>query len=117
MKARVPGMQKGGGNMNAMLKQAQQMQEDMANLQADLDEREFTASSGGGMIEVTVNGKHEIKALKINPEAVDAEDVEMLEDLITVAVNEAITNATKTAESEMGSITSGLNIPGMPGMF
>lgn len=117
MKARVPGMQKGGGNMNAMLKQAQQMQEDMANLQADLDEREFTASSGGGMIEVTVNGKHEIKTLKINPEAVDAEDVEMLEDLITVAVNEAITNATKTAESEMGSITSGLNIPGMPGMF
>ena len=117
MKARVPGMQKGGGNMNAMLKQAQQMQADMAALQADLDEREFTATSGGGLIEVTVNGKHEIKALKISPDAVDPDDVEMLEDLITVAVNEAISNASKTAESEMGSITSGLNIPGMPGMF
>lgn len=117
MKARVPGMQKGGGNMNAMLKQAQQMQADMAALQADLDEREFTATSGGGLIEVTVNGKHEIKAIKISPDAVDPDDVEMLEDLVTVAVNEAISNATKTAESEMGSITSGLNIPGMPGMF
>ena len=117
MKARVPGMQKGGGNMNAMLKQAQQMQADMAALQADLDEREFTATSGGGMIEVTVNGKHEIKAIKISPDAVDPDDVEMLEDLVTVAVNEAISNATKTAESEMGSITAGLNIPGMPGMF
>lgn len=117
MKARVPGMQKGGGNMNAMLKQAQQMQADMAALQADLDEREFTATSGGGMIEITVNGKHEIKAIKISPEAVDPDDIEMLEDLVTVAVNEAISNATKTAESEMGSITAGLNIPGMPGMF
>ena len=117
MKARVPGMQKGGGNMNAMLKQAQQMQADMAALQADLDAREFTATSGGGLIEVTVNGKHEIKAIKISPDAVDPDDVEMLEDLVTVAVNEAISNATKTAESEMGSITSGLNIPGMPGMF
>ncbi len=117
MKARVPGMQKGGGNMNAMLQKAQQMQADMAALQADLDEREFTATSGGGMIEVTVNGKHEIKAIKISPDAVDPDDVEMLEDLVTVAVNEAISNATKTAESEMGSITAGLNIPGMPGMF
>ena len=89
----------------------------MAALQADLDEREFTATSGGGMIEVTVNGKHEIKAIKISPDAVDPDDVEMLEDLVTVAVNEAISNATKTAESEMGSITAGLNIPGMPGMF
>ena len=117
MKARVPGMTKGGGNMNAMLLKAQKMQEDMANLQQELDEREYTATSGGGIIEVTVNGKHEIKSLKISPDAVDPDDIEMLEDLITVAVNEAISNATKTAESEMGEITSGLNIPGMPGMF
>ncbi len=117
MKARVPGMTKGGNNMNAMLKKAQQMQQDMADLQADLDEREFTATAGGGMIEVTVNGKHEIKKLTINPDAVDPEDVEMLEDLITVAVNEAVRNATETAESEMGGITAGLNIPGMSGMF
>jgi DNA-binding YbaB/EbfC family protein len=100
-----------------MLKQVQQMQEDMANLQADLDEREYTATAGGGMISVTVNGKHEIKELKINPDAIDPEEPEMLEDLITVAINEAIANATKTSEDEMGALTGGLNIPGMPGLF
>ena len=93
------------------------MQDDMANLQADLDEREYTATSGGGMISVTVNGKHEIKELKINPDAIDPEEPEMLEDLITVAINEAIATATKTSEEEMGAITGGLNIPGMSGLF
>ncbi len=117
MKARVPGMTKGGGNMNAMLQKAQQMQQDMADKQAELDEREFTATSGGGLIEVTVNGKHEIKLLKINPDAVDPDDVEMLEDLITVAVNEAVSTAVKTSEEELGAITAGLNIPGMGGLF
>ncbi len=111
MKVRIPNS--GGGNMNQMLKQAQQMQEDMAVLQADLETREYTATSGGGLIEVTVDGKHLIKSLKINPDAVDPEEPEMLEDLITVAVNEAIENATKTAENEMGAITGGLNIPGL----
>lgn len=111
MKVRLPN--NGGGNMNQMLKQAQKMQEDMANLQADLEQREYTATSGGGMIEVTVDGKHLIKNIKINPDAVDADDVEMLEDLITVAVNEAISNAIKTSEEEMGAITSGLNMPGL----
>ena len=111
MKVRLPNS--GGGNMNQMLKQAQKMQEDMANLQADLEQREYTATSGGGMIEVTVDGKHLIKTIKINPDAVDKDDTEMLEDLITVAVNEAISNAIKTSEEEMGSITSGLNIPGL----
>lgn len=99
--------------MNQMLKQAQKMQEDMATLQEDLEQREYTATSGGGMIEVTVDGKHLIKSIKINPDAVDPEDTEMLEDLITVAVNEAIGNASKTAEEEMGAITGGLNLPGM----
>ena len=113
MKVRLPS----GPSRNDMLKQVQQMQEDMANLQADLDEREYTATSGGGMISVTVNGKHEIKELKINPDAIDPEEPEMLEDLITVAVNEAIATATKTSEDEMGAITGGLNIPGMPGLF
>ncbi|MBR6509552.1 MAG: YbaB/EbfC family nucleoid-associated protein [Clostridia bacterium] len=112
MKVRIPNSG-GPGNMNQMLKQAQKMQEDMANLQADLEEREYTATSGGGMIEVTVDGKHLIKNIKINPDAVDPEDPEMLEDLITVAVNEAITNAIKTSEEEMGAITGGLNIPGL----
>lgn len=111
MKVRLPS----GPSRNDMLKQVQQMQDDMANLQADLDEREYTATSGGGMISVTVNGKHEIKELKINPDAIDPEEPEMLEDLITVAINEAIVTATKTSEEEMGALTGGLNIPGMPG--
>lgn len=112
MKVRIPNSG-GPGNMNQMLKQAQKMQEDMTNLQADLEQREYTATSGGGMIEVTVDGKHLIKSIKINPDAIDPDDSEMLEDLITVAVNEAITNAIKTAEEEMGAITGGLNMPGL----
>ena len=112
MKVRIPNSG-GPGNMNQMLKQAQKMQEDMATLQEDLENREYTATSGGGMIEVTVDGKHNIKKLTINPDAVDPDDVEMLEDLITVAVNEALGNAAKTAEEEMGAITGGLNMPGL----
>ena len=111
MKVRRPNS--GGGNMNQMLQKAQKMQEDMAALQEDLENREYSATSGGGLIEVTVDGKHLIKSLKIKPEAVDSDDAEMLEDLITVAVNEAIQNAAKTAENEMGAITGGLNIPGL----
>ena len=112
MKVRIPNSG-GAGNMNQMLKQAQKMQEDMANLQADLEQREYTAVSGGGMVEVTVDGKHLIKSIKINPDAIDPDDSEMLEDLITVAVNEAISNAIKTSEEEMGAITGGLNMPGL----
>lgn len=112
MKVRIPNSG-GPGNMNQMLKQAQKMQEDMANLQEDLEQREYTATSGGGMIEVTVDGKHLIKSIKINPDAVDPDDAEMLEDLITVAVNEAISKAIKTSEEEMGAITGGMNLPGL----
>lgn len=112
MKVRIPNSG-GPGNMNQMLKQAQKMQEDMANLQEDLEQREYTATSGGGIVSVTVDGKHLIKSIKISPDAIDPEDPEMLEDLITVAVNEAVSNAAKTAEDEMGAITGGLNIPGM----
>ena len=112
MKVRIPNSG-GTGNMNQMLKQAQKMQEDMTNLQADLEQREYSATSGGGMVEVTVDGKHLIKSIKINPDAIDPDDSEMLEDLVTVAVNEAITNAIKTAEEEMGAITGGLNMPGL----
>ncbi len=111
MKCRIPNS--GGSNMNAMLKQAQKMQEDMANLQVDLENREYSATSGGGLVSVTVDGKHLIKSIKINPDAVDPDDSEMLEDLVTVAVNEAISNAIKTAEEEMGAITGGLNMPGL----
>ena len=114
MKVRIPNQ---GPSRTDMLKQVQKMQEDMANLQEDLDAREYTATAGGGMISVTVNGKHEITELKINPDAIDPEEPEMLEDLITVAINEASATATKTSEEEMGAITGGLNIPGMPGLF
>lgn len=112
MKVRIPNSG-GPGNMNQMLKQAQKMQEDMTNLQADLEQREYTATSGGGMVEVTVDGKHLVKSIKINPDIIDPEDSEMLEDLVTVAINEAISNAIKTAEEEMGAITGGLNMPGL----
>ena len=112
MKVRIPNSG-GPSNMNQMIKQAQKMQEDMATLPEDLEAREYTATSGGGMIEVTVDGKHLIKSIKISPDAVDPDDVEMLEDLITVAVNEAIGNAAKNAEEEMGAITGGLNMPGL----
>lgn len=112
MKVRIPNSG-GPGNMNQMLKQAQKMQEDMAALQADLEQREYTAVSGGGMVEVTVDGKHHVKSVKISPEAVDPDDAEMLEDLITVAVNEAIGNAIKDSETEMSAVTGGLNLPGM----
>lgn len=112
MKVRLPGSG-GAGNMQQMLKQAQKMQQDMAALQEDIEQREFTAVSGGGAVSVTVDGKHTVKEIKIKPEIVDPDDVEMLEDLITVAVNEAIANAVKTSEDEMGVITGGLNMPGL----
>ena len=85
----------------------------MAALQEELDAREYTATAGGNMVEVTVTGKHEVKAIKIKPEVVDPEDVEMLEDLLIAAVNEAIRNATENASEEMGKITGGLNMPGL----
>ena len=113
MKARIPGGHGGGQNMNAMLKQAQKMQEDMAALQADIEQREFTAVAGGGIVEVAMNGRHELTKIKIDPEAVDPDDVEMLEDYITIAVNEVVKNIADTQEKEIGSITGGLNIPGL----
>ena len=112
MKVRIPNSG-GPSNMNAMIKQAQKMQEDMANLQADLEEREYTGTAGGNGVTVIIDGKHKIKKLTINPEIIDPDDCEMLEDLITVAINSAIEQAMKTAEEEMGAITGGLNIPGM----
>ncbi len=118
MKVRIPN-QNGGMSQQQMLKRVQQMQEDMANLQEDLDAREYTATAGGDMVSVTVTGKHEVVSVKIKPEALEEceGDPEMLEDFITIAVNEAISKAIKTSEEEMGAITSGLSIPGMPGMF
>ena len=115
MKARLPSgySNKGGGNMQDMLRKAQKMQEQMAELQSDLDERQYSASSGGGAVTATVDGKHIVKSLEIKPDVVDPEDVEMLSDLVMAAVNEAIRQAVETSESEMGKISGGLNMPGM----
>ena len=99
--------------MQSMIRQAQKMQEDMAALQAELDEREYTAAAGGGAVTATVNGKHKVTALTIKPEVVDPEDVEMLEDMIVVAVNEAIGNATDASAQRMNSIMGGVKIPGL----
>ena len=118
MKVRIPN-QNGGMNQQQMLRKVQQMQEDMANLQADLDEREYSAEAGGGLVSVTVTGKHEVKSINIKPEALEEceGDPEMLEDFLMIALNEAISTAVSTSENEMNAITSGLNIPGLPGMF
>ena len=114
MKARIPkGMGGGPQNMQAMLKQAQKMQEDIEAKRLELEEKEYVVTSGGGMVEVTVTGKHEIKAIGINPEVVDPEDVEMLEDMLVAALNEVTRQIDEEAERELNSVTGGLNIPGL----
>ncbi len=116
MKARLPqGMGGGPGNMNQMIRQAQKMQEEMARVQEELDVKEYSATSGGGMVEAVVTGKKQLQAVKIKPEAVDPEDVEMLEDMVVAAVNEALRAASEDYEARMGKITG--SMPGMPGMF
>ncbi len=114
MKVRLPqGMGGGPQNMQSMLKQAQKMQEDMANLQAELEEREYEVAAGGGVVNVKINGKKEILSVKIDPEVVDPDDVETLEDLVVAAVNEAIKKVEATSSDEMQKITGGMSIPGM----
>ena len=103
----------GGGNMNAMLKQAQKMQEDITKKQAEIDEMEFTASVGGGAVEVVMSGKKELKAITIKPEVVDPEDVEMLQDMVCAAVNEALRGIQELSNQRMSSVTGGMNIPGL----
>ncbi len=118
MKARLPqGVGGGPGNLQSMMKQAQKMQEDMANLQADLESREYEATVGGGAVTARVDGKHTVLSLTIKPEVIDPEDAEMLADLITAAVNEAIRKAIAESEAEMSKLTGGMSMPGMPGMF
>ena len=104
----MPGM--GGINMN-MIKQAQKMQQDMARMQAELEEKEYTAQAGGGMVEAVVTGKRVVKSIKVDPEAVDPDDVEMLQDLIVAAVNEALRAAENDVAASMQSITGGLGLP------
>ena len=102
-----------GGNMQAMARQAQKLQQKMMETQAELEAREYEASAGGGVVTARVNGKKELVALTIKPEAVDPEDVEMLQDTILAAVNEAMREASETCEREMGKLTGGMSIPGL----
>ena len=118
MRANIPrGMGGGPQNMNAMLKQTQKMQEDMAALQEDLDAREYDISAGGGVVGVKINGKKEILSIDIQPEIVDPDDIETLSDILVAAVNEAIKRVEDTNNAEMSKITGSLGMPGMPGLF
>ena len=103
----------GGGNMSAMIAKAQKMQADMAAAQAEVEATEVEATAGGGVVTVKANGAKKILSVKIAPEAVDPDDVEMLEDLVTAAVNEAITKAEELMQEKMGGITGGMNLGGM----
>ena len=110
MKARMPAGF-GRPDMNALMRQAQKMQDDMKAKQAELEAAEYTGSASGEMVTVRMNGKHEV--LGITPEAVDPDDIEMLEDLVAAAVNATVKQVDETAEAEMGKLTGGLNIPGL----
>ena len=105
----------GMGNMNNLMKQAKKMQEQMVKMQQELEEKTVEASVGGGVVTVVANGKKEIIEITINPEVVDPDDVEMLQDLIIAAVNEATRKADDMVQSEMGKLTGGLGMP--PGLF
>lgn len=102
----------GGMNMN-MIKQAQKMQQDMLKMQEELEAKEYEATAGGGMVTARVSGKHELVSLSINPEAVDPEDVEMLQDMVVAAVNEAMRKADAETSQNMAKLTGGLNLGGL----
>ena len=100
-----------GGNMNSMLRQAQKMQQDMMKAQEELESKSYEATAGGGVVTAVVSGKKELTSVTIDPEAVDPDDVDMLQDLIVAAVNEAMRKATEDAASQMSKLTGGLNLP------
>lgn len=110
-------MAKGGfpgfGNMNNLMKQAKKMQDQMAKMQEELQEKTVEASSGGGMVSVVVSGKKDIVSLEIKPEVVDPDDIEMLQDLVLAAINEGLRKADEMVQGEMAKITGGLGIPGL----
>ena len=103
----------GGMNQAAMMKQAQKMQQDMIRMQEEMENKTYSASAGGGMVTATVNGKHQVLGIEIKPEAVDPDDVEMLQDMVIAAVNEAMRTADVDAQNNMARITGGLNLGGM----
>ncbi|MBR0464334.1 MAG: YbaB/EbfC family nucleoid-associated protein [Clostridia bacterium] len=106
-----PGM--GGGNMQQLARQAQKLQQQMTKMQEELEAREYEATAGGGMVTAKVTGKKELVSLEIKPEAVDPDDVEMLQDMIMAAVNEALRTAADTSEREMSKLTGGMNLGGL----
>ena len=103
----------GGGNMQQLARQAQKLQQQMTKMQEELEAREDEASAGGGMVTVKVSGKKELLSIEIKPEAVDPDDVEMLQDMVLAAVNEGLRTANDTTEREMSKLTGGLNMPGL----
>ena len=109
-----PGMMGGGGQMQNLARQAQKLQQQIAQKQEELEERTYEATAGGGMVSAKINGKKELVEVLIKPEAVDPDDVEMLQDMIIAAVNEAIRTCSEVSDREMGKLTGGI---GMPGLF
>jgi len=108
---------KGMPNMGQIMKQAQKFQTKMAKLQEELSDKTVEASAGGGMVTVVANGGQDVLSIRIDPEVVDPDDIEMLQDLIMAAVNDALNKAKAMMNEEMGQLTKGMNIPGMPGMM
>ena len=118
MRANIPkGMGGGPQSMQAIARQAQKMQEDMAALQEELDAREYDVSAGGGVVNVKINGKKQILSIDLAPEIVDPDDIETLSDILVAAVNEAIKRVEDTNAAEMQKVTGALGMPGMPGLF
>lgn len=107
----------GGANMANMMKQAQRMQQQMMQMQQELEEKEYEATAGGGVVKAVLNGKKQLKTITIDPEAVDPEDVEMLEDMVVAAVNEALRKAEEDANASMGKLTGGINLGGLGGLL
>jgi len=107
---------KGIPNMGNLLKQAQQFQTKIAKLQEELEERTVEASAGGGMVTVVVNGRQELLAINIEPEVINSDDKEMLQDLIQAAINDGLSKAKEMVNEEMGKLTRGLNLPNIPGL-
>ena len=103
----------GGMNQAAMLKQAQKMQQEMLRMQEEMENATYKATAGGGMVTAEVSGKHQVVSLEINPEAVDPEDVEMLQDMVIAAINEAMRNADNESANQMSRLTGGLNLGGL----
>ncbi len=112
-KGRFRGAPGGMGNMNNMMKQVQKMQREMEKKQRELEEKSYTATAGGGAVKVTIDGKRVVQSLQLSEAVVDPDDIDMLQDLIIVALNDALKQAEDDAASTMGQMTGGMNIPGL----